>query len=165
MYGAAVWSLKVISQTRLYAFDQWCLRHILCIPYVSSSEVCSRTGRPPITTLIKQRQLKLFGHVARAEQAEDHNRVLQASLNPPGNWRRGREDALVRPSKELSVTILNMSCQPSSAYRQAQDRHIWWKTVETAMLTLWAGNLIIMIMMMYETSRHDVSNGTYILLI
>ena len=105
--------------------------------YVSSSEVCSRTGRPPITTLIKQRQLKLFGYVARAEQAEDHNRVLQASLNPPGKvvTGDGREDALVRPSKELSVTILNISCQPSSAYRQAQDRPIWWKTVETAMLT------------------------------
>ena len=126
MYGAAVWSLKLISQTRLYAFDQWCLRHILCIPYVSSSEVCSRTGRPLITTLIKQRQLKLFGYVARAEQAEDHNRVLQASLNPPGKvvTGDGREDALVRPSKELSVTILNMSCQPSSLSSSARSSYM-----------------------------------------
>jgi len=40
-------------------------------------------------SLIKQRQLKLFGQVARADQAgEDHSRVLRASLNPPSNWRR-----------------------------------------------------------------------------
>ena len=75
------------------------LQHILCIQYtayVSNSEVRSRTGQPPVTTLNKQRWLKLFGHVARADQAEDHNCALQASLNPPGNW-IDQEDALVRP--------------------------------------------------------------------
>jgi len=51
-----------------------------------------------------QRRLKLFGHVARGDQAEDHNRALRASLNPPGNWRQSRV-----PGKELSVTILNFS--------------------------------------------------------
>jgi len=48
----------------------------------------SKTRQPPITTLIKQR--RLFGHVARADKAEDHNRALQASLNPASNWRRPR---------------------------------------------------------------------------
>jgi len=43
---------------------------------VSNFEVRSRTGQRPISTFIKQTQLKLFGHVARADRAEDHNRAL-----------------------------------------------------------------------------------------
>ena len=45
------------------------------------SEVRCRTGQPPITTLIKQRRIKLFGHVARADQAAEHSHALQASPN------------------------------------------------------------------------------------
>jgi len=48
MCDADVWSLTVASQRCLDAFDQWC-------PYISNSEMDSRTGQPPITTLIKQR--------------------------------------------------------------------------------------------------------------
>ena len=79
MYVAHIWSLTVASQRRLDAFDQWCLKHILRIPHtahVNNSEVRSRTGQRPITALIKQTQLKLIGHVARADQAEDHSRAL-----------------------------------------------------------------------------------------
>jgi len=77
MCGADVWSLTVASQRRLDAFDQWCTPHILRIPYtahVSNFEVRSSAGRPPITTCIRQRRLKLFDHVARADQ--DHSRAL-----------------------------------------------------------------------------------------
>jgi len=38
-------------------------------------------------SVIKQRRLKLFGHVARADQAEDPSHALKASLNLPANWR------------------------------------------------------------------------------
>jgi len=108
MCGADVWSLTVASQRRLDAFDHWCIQHILCIPYtahVSNFEVRSRAGRPPITTCIRQRRLKLFGHVARADQAEDHSRALRASLNPPSNWRRPR--GRPRQTYQPSVTIFN----------------------------------------------------------
>jgi len=73
------------------------------------------TEQPPITTLIKQRLLKLFVHVARAGQAEDHNPALRASLNPPSNWRRPRR----RPRQTWLQTVsddLNLGLH--SAYRQ-----------------------------------------------
>lgn len=79
-------SLTVASQRCLDVFDQQCLPHSLRIPYTaydSHSEVCATAGQPPVTTLIKQRQLKLFGYVARADQAGDHNCALRASTN----WR------------------------------------------------------------------------------
>ena len=114
------------SQRRLDAFDQWCIQHILRIPYtahVSNFEVRSRAGRPPITTCIRQRRLKLFGHVARADIAEDHNRALQAYLSTHlvGLTGDGREDALIRPGYELSVMILSIS---TLAYIQFIVEHI-----------------------------------------
>ena len=49
---------------------------------VSNSEVRWRIWQPSSTTLVKQRQLKLFGHVARADQAEDH-KLCTASIFQP----------------------------------------------------------------------------------
>ena len=49
------------------AFDQWCLRHILRIPYIAhatNDEVRSRTCQPPATHLITTRRLRLFGRIA-----------------------------------------------------------------------------------------------------
>jgi len=70
--------------------------------HVSNSEMRWRT----VTTLIKQRRLKLLRHVAWANQAEDHNHALKhlsTRLVTGDCW----EDALVRPGYQLSVTILN----------------------------------------------------------
>ena len=116
MYTTALWSCMMLvsgvwqwHQKRLDAFEQWCIQHILPIPctaHVSNSEVRSRTGQPPITTLIEQRRLKLFCHVARADQAEDHNRALRASLNPPGNWRRP-------PGRPRQTWLPTISSQPT----------------------------------------------------
>ena len=72
LYRADTWSMIVASKRRLDAFDQWCLRYILHIQFtahVTNQEVCSRTGQPPVTSLVNSRRLKLFGHIARAEPA------------------------------------------------------------------------------------------------
>ena len=74
--------------------------------HVSNSEVCSKTGQPTITTLIKQRGQ--CGHVARADQLKIttvHCEHLSTHLVTVD----GRGETLVRPGYELSATILNMS--------------------------------------------------------
>ena len=42
--------------------------------HVANQEVRSRTGQPPVISLVKLRRLKLFGHIAQAEPAQDHAR-------------------------------------------------------------------------------------------
>jgi len=67
LYGADTWSMTVASKRRLDAFDQWCMRYMLHIRFtahVTNQEVRSRTGQPPVTSLVKPRHLKLFGHIA-----------------------------------------------------------------------------------------------------
>jgi len=92
LYGADTWSMTVASSRRLDAFDQWCLRPIVHIPYtahITNEEVRRRTGQPPVTSVIAKRRLRLFGHLARADPSQDHSRIVRAAINrSPADWRR-----------------------------------------------------------------------------
>jgi len=81
------WSVTEASRQRLDAFDQWRL-HRLRIPYtahVTNVSVRSQTDQPPVSSLIQQRRLKLFGHITRAAASEDHSRACATSIHwlPP----------------------------------------------------------------------------------
>jgi len=55
MYGAGTWTVTTVSSGRSDAFDQWCLRRILRIPYVAhvtNDKVRCMTGQLPVTCLI-----------------------------------------------------------------------------------------------------------------
>ena len=52
LYGADTWSMTSTSSRQIDAYDQWCLRHILRIPYtahVTNDDVRRRTCQPPAT--------------------------------------------------------------------------------------------------------------------
>ena len=87
LYGSDTWSVTEVSR-------QWCLRRILRVPYtahVTNVSVWSQTDQSPVSSLIQQRRLKLFGHIARAAASEDHSRALRASTDRlPVDWRRPR---------------------------------------------------------------------------
>jgi len=49
LYGSDTWSVTEASRQHLDAFDQWCLRRILCIPstaHVTNISVQSQTNQP-----------------------------------------------------------------------------------------------------------------------
>ena len=91
LYGSDTRSMTEASRQHLDAFDQWCLRRILRIQYtahVTNVSVRSQTDQPLVSSLIQQRRLKLFGHIARAAASEDHSRALRASTDRlPVDWR------------------------------------------------------------------------------
>jgi len=122
-----------IPKATIGAFDQWCLRHILRNPYtahVSKVEVWARIGQLPITTVIKQRRLRLFGHVARADLAEDLSGALKVSLDLPANWRRPRNRPRQTWQRAINDDISHLHLGLHSAYRQAQP---WLRIVETTL--------------------------------
>ena len=54
LYGSDTWSVTEASRQRLDAFDQWCLRRILRVPYtahVTNVLVRSQTDQPPVSSL------------------------------------------------------------------------------------------------------------------
>ena len=95
-----------------------------------------RTGQPPVTCTIVSRQLRLFGHIARADPSQDHSRALQAAINRlQTDWRRRRG----RPRRTW-LRVIESDLQPTnlglnSAWLRAQYRSKWRSVVETAMLT------------------------------
>jgi len=80
------------SSRRLDAFDQWCLRRVVHIPYtahITNEEVRRRTGQPPVSSVIAKRRLRLFEHLARANPSQDNLRIPRAAINrSPADWRR-----------------------------------------------------------------------------
>jgi len=68
----------------------------------------------------------------------------RASLNPPSNWRRPRGRPRQTWLQTISDDLKHLKRGIHSAYRQVQDRSLWRKIVETAMLTQWVCHLMIM---------------------
>ena len=81
------------------------------------------------------RRLRLFVHVARSDQMQDHTRALSACIsNPPRDWRRPRG----RPRQTWIGTIEKDLQEQNlglwTAWFYARDRVRWRKVVETATL-------------------------------
>ena len=132
-------SMTAATSRRLDAFDQWCLRRILRIPYtahITNEEVRRRTGQPPVTSTIVARRLHLFGHIARADPSQDHFRALQAAINClPTDWRRRRGQPRQTWLRTIESDLQPTNLGLNSAWLCAQDCSKWRSVVETAMLT------------------------------
>jgi len=131
--------MTVRSSKRLDAFDQWCLRYILRVPFtahVTNQEVRFCSAQPPVTQTVMLRRLMLFGHIVRSDSDEDHIiRALNAGIDDPlKEWRRHRG----RPHQTWLRTVENDLRQQNlglwSARHRAYDREQWCDVVETATL-------------------------------
>ena len=93
LYGADTWTITATTQRKIDAFDTWYLRRILKIPWtahITNQEVRDKTKMKPVSCLIRASRLRLFGHVIRASETQDHTRALNACLSPPKTWKRRR---------------------------------------------------------------------------
>ena len=112
---------------------------VLRVPYTanfSNITICLQTNQPPVSWIIKQYHLKLFGHIVRATSTEDQTHKLQASSDclPADRCRpRGqpRQSWLYKIKCELELFNLGLH----SALRRAEDRLSWRGIVELAMLS------------------------------
>ena len=69
--------------SRLDAFDACSLRKILWIPYsrgVTNAEVRVTAGCKPDISVVLDRKLRLFGHVARCQSNHDHRQPVAAAV-------------------------------------------------------------------------------------
>ena len=91
LYGCETWSTTKLQCSRIDAFDMWALRKILRIPYtrhVTNVEFRATTGCHPLSHLVADRRLRLFGHIARSSLQEDHHRVVAAVIwGLPPDWK------------------------------------------------------------------------------
>ena len=92
MCGCETWATTKYLRSHLDAFDTWALRNILSLPYtrhVSNAEVRGTTGCSPISHLVTNRRLRLFGHIACSSSRKDHHRAIAAAIRQlPPDWKR-----------------------------------------------------------------------------
>ena len=122
-YGSESWVLKKADERRLEAFEMWCWRRALCVPWikkVSNSLILTWLGNadPPRSLLqsIRKLQLSYFGHIVRANGME-----LDLALGKTeGKRRRGRQRMRWTDSicKTLDMTI-------REAWKLCRDRKEW----------------------------------------
>ena len=83
LYRAETWSFTSVLEKKLDACQQWCLRRLLRISHlqhVTSTEALRRTNQTQLSTVLCNRRLQLFGHVARSDAWTDHSRALHAVI-------------------------------------------------------------------------------------
>jgi len=104
LYGSECWALSKAGARKVDALDQWCLRRILDVRWyhrISNCKVRRLTEQPPLTTIIQERRLMLFGHLVRMDESADTRRILTAV--PQSEWRR----PVGRPYTSWMATLKN----------------------------------------------------------
>jgi len=114
---------------KLDACQQWCLRRLLRI------EVLRRTNQTQLSTVLCDRRLWLFGHVARSDAQMDHSRAMRAVISGlPSHWRRPPGRPRRSWTRTIEKVLSALSIGLHTAWRRAQDREQWQRAVEAAML-------------------------------
>jgi len=134
MYGSEAWTITKDLAWRLDAFDTWSLRKILLIPYtrhVINASVRKTTSCHPVSSIIKTRRLHFFGHKARSDSRQDHQRAVSASLRPSRVWRRlqGCPSTTWLRGVKTDVQLANIGIH--SSRRKVNDRVLWRRVSST----------------------------------
>lgn len=124
-YGAESWTIKQRERAKIDAFEMWCWRRMLRIPWTARRTNISILEELGITTRLSaacfQRILKYFGHIARRNP--DSLEKLMVVGQVDGKRPRGRS-----PTR-WSDLVKKLTGQPvSKAIKTAEDR-ITWKSI------------------------------------
>ena len=79
LYALESWTLTKSLSLKLDAFNTKSLRRIEGLSwqdFVCNDDLCHMTGQLPVTSLISQRRLKLFGHLIRQEPTSETVEIL-----------------------------------------------------------------------------------------
>ena len=117
-YGFETWTLNTDLKRRIDVFSTKCLRRIMgyrWYDFVANQRLFRETDSRPITSIVRQHQLRLYGHVARYLEADPAYRVVSVRDNP--TWRRtrgGPQNSWLRHVDASCWESLSMGREPSS---------------------------------------------------
>ena len=129
LYGCETWTLNADLRRRLDVFGTSCLRRIMGYrwdDFVSNQRLLRETDSRHVTSIVRQRQLRLYGHVARLSEADPAYQVLTVPDNP--GWRRPRgrpRCSWLRQVDESCREVLGMGRGP--AWDLARGDRLEWR--------------------------------------
>ena len=122
LYGAETWTLRSYERSRVDAFEMWCWRRLLRIPWTAHRTNESILSELRITTRLSticiRRILTYFGHVVRRDSDNLEKTMLLGRVE--GSRGRGRTPIRWTDQvKEATGTAISV------AIRMATDRAQW----------------------------------------
>jgi hypothetical protein len=121
-YGCETWSLTKTDRKRIDAFEMWCWRRLLRVPWTAkrTNESILNEIKPEkrLTGVVEDRILRFFGHMARKRTTEIGSEILFGKTD--GSRRRGK------PRGRWLDQIKTLTGNTLETNRGiAQDRRTW----------------------------------------
>ena len=121
IYASESWTINKADQNRINAFELWCWRRLLKIPWTAkrtNDSVLQEIGQKRLLSRINQQTLSYFGHIARRQGNCLEKVILQGKIE--GTRKPGR------PKSRWINRIKKLVGQPLPVlYNTAADRQKW----------------------------------------
>ena len=135
LYGSETWSIGVHEQRRLNSFSTRSLRRIMGYRwdnFVPNDRLLHETEIDhQVTCMIRQRQLRLFGHVARFPESDQVSRVISKKVSR--DWRRPRGRPPVSWLQRIDGHCRDLTLPGrASAWHSARRDPLGWRQTVTA---------------------------------
>ena len=127
LYSCEAWTLTDGLRRRLDSFATTSLRRIFGFrwqDHVSNQEVLDMAGMGRVTCLIRERQLRFYGHVVRFPLDDPAHRILNA--RDPAGWTRRRGRPNLSWLAQLGSHLKDWSMGPAQARSIARSRPSAW---------------------------------------
>ncbi|CAH2261295.1 jg21964 [Pararge aegeria aegeria] len=120
MYGVETWTIKARERQRIDAFEMWCWRRMLRIPWTAKRtnvSILAQLGvRVRLSSICYQRLLSYFGHIMR--RGNDSLEKIIVTGNTEGKRPRGRSptrwaDRLKKSDSDRFYQIAKMASNRS----------------------------------------------------
>ena len=116
MYGCESWTVKKVEPQRIDAFELWCWRRLLRVPWtarISNQSILKISPRFSLEGMMLKLQLQYFGHLMRRVDSLEKTLMLggiggrRRRGRPRKRWLDGTTDSTDVSLSELRKTVMN----------------------------------------------------------